>query len=239
MILSTEVLLVGGVAAFYLFDSAMLLYADEVIFIESSGKWSWSAGSAWQLLRRNPYLANPLSPDSLMFRASWSLSPPAQPENYRDSLRSIAGAVEPLQRAAVVLLVLLLVGLPVYLYIGLDNLVVLLALAIYLAALVVAILLFRRRRMFGLSNRDCAEFALAGLACPPLAINLVRKITLRMQVIKDPVAFAQERLDAESFAGLLRAARDWIEQELEWEPAGTARQAELSRYRARIEALQA
>ena len=60
-----------------------------------------------------------------------------------------------------------------------------------------------------------------------------------MQVIKDPLAFAQELLDAESFAGLLRAANEWIEQELEWEPAGTARQAALGRYRARIESLRA
>jgi hypothetical protein len=239
VILSTEVLLVGGVAAFYLFDSAMLLYADEVIFTESCGSWSWSAGSAWQLLRRNPYLPNPLSPDSLLFRASWSLSPPTQPESHRDSLRMIADALAPLRRAVVVLLVLLLVGLPVYLYIGLDNLLFLLALAIYLAALVVAILLFQRRRLFGLSNRECAELALGSLACPPLAINLVRKITLRTQVTKDPLAFAQERLDAESFARFLRAARKWIDEELEWEAAGSARQAELGRYRARIEALQA
>ena len=60
-----------------------------------------------------------------------------------------------------------------------------------------------------------------------------------MQVVKDPLAFAQELLDAESFAGFLRAANEWIEQELEWELAGTVRQAELGRYRARIESLRA
>lgn len=239
MTLSTEVLLVGGVAAFYLLDSAMLLYSDEVVFTESCGRWSWSAGSAWQLLRRNPYLPNPLSPDSAMFRASWSLSPPARPESYRDSLRAVSDALAPLRRAVVVLLVLLLAGLPLYLYIGLDAPVVVLALAIYLAALVAAAMLVRRRRLFGLSNRECAELALGSLACPPLAINLVRKIALRMQVVKDPLAFAQELLDAESFAGFLRAANEWIEQELEWEPAGTVRQAELGRYRARIESLRA
>lgn len=237
MILSTEVLLVGGVAAFYLFDSAMLLYADEVVFTESCGRWSWSAGSGWQLLRRNPYLPNPLSPGSLTFRVPWSPSPPAQAESYRDSLRAISDALVPLRRIVVVLLILLLAGLPVCLYVGLDNLLVLLALAIYLAALVAAIVLFRRRRLFGLSNRECAELALAGLACPPLAINLVRKITLRMPVIKDPLAFAQERLDAEGFAGLVHAARGWVDEELEWEADGSARREELGRYRARIEAM--
>jgi hypothetical protein len=235
--LSTEALLVGGVAAFYLLDSAMLLYSDEVVFTESCGSWSWSGGSAWQLLRRNPYLPNPLSPDSLTFRASWSLSPPARLESYRDSLRAVSDALVPLRRAVVVLLVLLLAGLPLYLYIGLDAPVVVLALVIYVTALVAAVLLVRRRRLFGLSNRECAELALGSLACPPLAINLVRKIALRMPLIEDPLAFAQELLDAESFAGLLRAARRWIEEELEWEADGSARHAELGRYRARIEAM--
>jgi len=235
--LSTEALLVGGVAAFYLLDSAMLLYSDEVVFTESCGSWSWSVGSAWQLLRRNPYLPNPLSPDSLMFRASWSLSPPARPESYRDSLRGLSDALVPLRRAVVVLLVLLLAGLPLYLYIGLDAPVVVLALAIYLVALVAAAMLVRRRRLFGLSNRECAELALGSLACPPLAINLVRKITLRAAVIEDPLGFAQELLDARTLGALLNAARNWIDEELEWETDGSARRAALSSYRARIEAL--
>jgi len=105
-------------------------------------------------------------------------------------------------------------------------------------ALVLAMLLFRKRRILGLSKRECAELALGGLACPPLAINLVRKITLRMPVIKDPLAFAQGRLDPQEFGRLLRAARAWIDEELEWEAEASARREALTRYRARIEALQ-
>lgn len=239
MIVPAEALLVGGVAGFYLLDSAMLLYADDLIFTESCGRWRWSAGSSWQLLRRNPYLPNPFSPDSVMFRAAWSLAPPGQPEGERVWPRAAAEALAPLRRAVVVLLVLLLIGLPVYLYIGLDKPLVVLAFAIYAVALVLAILLFKKRAVLGLSKRECAELALGGLACPPLAINLVRKITLRMPVIRDPLAFAQGRLDAQEFGRLLRAARAWIDEELEWEAEASVRREALTRYRARIEALHA
>jgi len=46
-------MLVLGIAGFYLFDSAMLLYANELVFVKQDGEWSFGRPeSGWQMLKK-------------------------------------------------------------------------------------------------------------------------------------------------------------------------------------------
>jgi len=51
--ISFEIMLVLGIAGFYLFDSAMLLYANELVFVKQDGEWSFGRPeSGWQMLKK-------------------------------------------------------------------------------------------------------------------------------------------------------------------------------------------
>lgn len=236
---SSETLLVLGAIGLYLVDSAILLYSNEVVFSESHGRWSWSCGSPWQILRKNPYLPNPLTPDSLVFRASWSVSPSDQREDVLAALGALGSALAPLRYMVVILLVLLGLGLPLFVYSQASNALVLLAIAIYGIGLAIAVLLYRRRSALGLGKGAMAELAIEAVLCPPLALNVVRKITLRRTLIDDPIAFAQNALRRDRFLALLAAIEKWIEEELHFEEDGSARREELHRLRERLGAMQA
>jgi hypothetical protein len=231
----SETLLVIGVVGFYLADSFILLYPNEVVFVERYGQWTWSCGSQRQMLRRNPYLPNPLTPDALLFRAAWSSSPSGPKATNQESMHSLASTLTPLRHLVVILFVLLAVGLPLYLYLKLSHLSVILVLSIYGVSLTIASMLWRRRRALGLSPRMLAELAFEAVVCPPLALNVVRKITLRTSLIEDPIAFAQQTLRADRLVALLQAIQIWVNEELEFEDEGSARHQELKAFRARLE----
>ncbi len=49
--MSFEIMLVLGIVGFYLFDSAMLLYVNELVFVEKNGKWVFGRPEwGWQML---------------------------------------------------------------------------------------------------------------------------------------------------------------------------------------------
>src|SRR3546814_15615228 len=56
--------------------------------------------------------------------------------------------------------------------------------------------LWRRREAFGLDRRTAAWLAFESVACPPHAINLVRKLGLRQPLPGDAMSMATDALDA-------------------------------------------
>ena len=236
---SSETLLVLGAIGLYLIDSWILLYSNEVVFREAYGRWDWSCGSPRQILRKNPYLPNPLTPDLLLFRASWGVSPSGQCEDVQGVLSALGSALAPLRSMVVILLVLLGLGLPLFVYLQASSALLFLAIAIYGIGLAIALLLCRRRSALGLGKRALAELAIEAVLCPPLALNVVRKITLRRTLIDDPIAFAQHALQRDRFLALLAAIEKWIEEELDFEEDGSARREQLHRLRERLGAIQA
>lgn len=233
---SFEVLLVLGAIGFYLFDSAMLLYANELVFAETNGRWIFACpGSRWRLLGKNPYLPNPLTPDDPLFRVCWSVSEPSKRQEDQDALRHFIRALTPLRYMVFVLLMLLLIGLPLVLYrFGTGLGLFLLLGVIYLTITVMLIQTYRRREVLGLSGKVFAGLAFDSLACAPFALNMVRKITLRRSLVGDPISFAHKIFDADTFARLVNALCNRVDEELELEDEESSRCSELEAYRNRI-----
>lgn len=230
---SFELLLALGVVGFYLWDSAMLLYANELVYLHDRGRWSFTtATSHWQLSGRNLYLPNLLRPDHALFRVHWSpVSHQSRQGHNGEVLQRLLNAIDTLRYLIYPLWLLLIVVLPVTLLLAGTGVLFLLVLGlVYGTILMLLFQIYVKRADLGLSRLSCAKLAFDSLACVPLALNLVRKITLRHSLGPDPVRFAQTRFDRTTFAHLVTTLSQWVANELVYEDESSQRFRNLSGY---------
>jgi hypothetical protein len=223
-----EALLMAGVLGLYLFDSALLLCANEAILCQSgNGRWSLAFGSHGFTLRgREPFLPNPFTPSRALFRLSWSFEGPSGAgatrsehgdwSGQRDAFKTFTPALPCLAGA-------LFLGLPVALFFNLGEAALLSALGlIYASALWIVMLLWCKRGAFGLRGKALALLILDALACPPFALNVVRKLSLRVLTGEDLADAARRLLEPADWdaaeASLLLRLDDAIANEDEAAP---------------------
>ncbi len=237
MTLSFDIMLILGIVGFYLFDSSMLLYVNELVFVEKNGKWVvYRPEWGWQMLGKNLYVPNPLTPDYSLFCACWVVS--SAPNEYQediDALRKFLNELNPLRYMTFSLFVLLLIWLPIVLLKFGTGLALLLFIGvIYCIISIMLAQIFRQREKLGLSGRTFAKLAFDSLACAPFALNLVRKITLHRSLVGDPICFANQVLDSDAFSQLVQALCDRVNEEIEFEDEASPRYSELKDFRNRI-----
>lgn len=200
---SAQALLLPGILAFYLFDAALLLYADEVVFTRTGRRWRavLGQGAAWS--GRSLSLPTGLSPGSPLLRSAWRVPEVASPSV---PLVQLLAVVAPLRWHAWLLAASLLLGVPAALYWrpGPFWLLALLGL-IYLPTLAAVLYLWHRRQMAGLSRRQVLAIAFDVLACPPFALNLVSRVTLRCGPALPAAELAAQLLDSTDGAALDQA----------------------------------
>lgn len=204
---SAQALLLPGILAFYLFDAALLLYADEVVFTRTGRRWRavLGEGAAWS--GRSLSLPTGLSPGSPLLRSAWRVAPAAPPAAPPAvPLAQLLAVVAPLRWHAWLLAASLLLGVPAALYWrpGPFWLLALLGL-IYLPTLAAVLYLWHRRQMAGLTRRQLLAIAFDVLACPPFALNLVSRVTLRCGPVLPAVELAAQLLDRGGCAALDQA----------------------------------
>lgn len=236
MSLSFEVLLVLGILGFYLYDSAMLLYFNELVLTESYGRWSFACPSSrWGLMQKLPYLPNPLAPDDPLFRVTWSTDvSPLDTAAVAETKRLIE-ALGHLRYLSVALLFLMLAGIPLVMFrLGTGVWFFIMLSVIYLTIVSMLVLVFLKRNALGLSGKEFVSLAFDSIACPPFAINLVRKISLRHAIRFNPVEFARQHFEKESFCHLAQAIAGRLNEELELEDEDSTRSVELKAHRDRL-----
>jgi hypothetical protein len=239
MNLSFEVLLVFGVLGFYLYDSAILLFSNEIIFIESYGKWSVSFPSArWRLMGKLLFFPNPFTPFNLVFLTTWTTKDSSSNNKLKDVSKLLV-AMSYLRISVIVLMFLLIIALPIVIFklgIGTSSLVVLFL--IYLTIISMLCYTYFKKEDLGLSNKAFAELAFEALACPPFALNLIRNISLRHLLCKNPVKFAAKRLENEDFKKFIEMLDDKLTEKLELEDEeNSPRSIELIKYREKIKGM--
>ena len=195
MIPDAGVLLALGLAAFYLQDSAQLLYADEMVVTGTRRGWRCGLGDL-ELRGRFLHVPNPLLPARAMFRASWLDADRSTVEPLAE-IQAFLAELAPLGRACVVLWLLLLVVLPAaILAYRVPSVLLAILGGVYAVIALMILLLARKRRRLGLSAREVAALGVGALLCPPHAINLVRRVCLGRGLRGDPLAFAALALSA-------------------------------------------
>lgn len=238
MVLSAraELLLPIGAIAFYLYDSLLWLFGDELVLIRDARRWRSAAGSEWLLLRRRLYLPNPFAPQQLLWRACWSASTRAAESTDLKPLAALQIALRPLCVLVFLEMLLILIALPVCVYIGLTPLALLVLLGtIYLAALCAVSWIWWHRAALGLSARNWRSLSFDALACPPFAINLVRKISLLGTVRGDLLTQARAVFEPAAFESLRAALLHRVAEQVAVATEGSPAQAELLRYQHQLQ----
>jgi hypothetical protein len=220
---SFEVLLPIGAIAFYVYDSALLLYGNELALERARTGWRTSAGLPLQIARRRPFVPNPLVPGALLFRVRWDVElggptdAPFDAEALRTTLTSI--------RALVTLqaLLLLVVLPPTSILLGAGRLLLAVFVFYYLLTFAVVGILIVKRRTLRVPSRRIAWLALESLLCAPFAANMVRKVALARSEELDWQSIASCEFSRETKDRTLRAVDSRITELLAGEEPGSPR----------------
>ena len=235
--MSFEILLPVGAIGLYLFDSLLLMYSNELLFVRTSGQWDFTRGSALLIAGRRLYLPNPFTPHIPQFRVRWSETDPRRDTERQEELQPFMRALRPVQVLVMALLLLLLV-LPVVLYVygtGLELLV--LMACFYLVVLAMLGTIFAHRRSLRLTGRSFAAVAFDSLACGPFAVNAVRKLCMRRSLAGNPIEFARASFGPARLTALIDAISASVVQEQQREDGQTERWLQLESFRSRLAAL--
>jgi hypothetical protein len=236
MPVDTELLLVLALAAFFLKDALLLLEPDEAVLVQGwRGRWRAGFGARhYALGGRHPWLAHPLLPHEPVVRLRWSMSGAPAAASARPV--DVPPALRALQPFALTTWMLLFVTFPVALlgHVRHDVLFTVVG-AIYACIVASLTLVYRRRDAFGLDGRGFAALAGELLLCPPLAANLVRRLSLRGAFDEDFAVAATRLLPPEALEAVHRACDARIEDALELVDAGSPRASALAAGRRRFQ----
>jgi hypothetical protein len=202
--LSYEVELLALAALFYFYDSSVLLYSNEAILICDGGQ-RWSATTGWRgfvLAGRSLCVLNPLTPYRPSFRLHWEfdrLQSEGNDLTWPNRARELKG-IGPLTVTAGIALFFLL---PLGMFTELGRYAVISAVSLLYGSILLALFQLHRKGIltaFGVQH--FWGFAFECIACPPFAVNMVRRITLAYR-LAEPLPLAAVRLlSADRWAGL-------------------------------------
>jgi len=224
---------------FYLYDSSALLFTNEVILTCGSARpWSATTGrTGYTFAGRSLCILNPFTPHRPSFRLSWDFDglDPA-----RDDLSWPARAQEFKKLAPMALTagIALFVLLPLGMFTPLGAYAVVPAvLLLYGSTLLALFQLWRRRSLVALDDRRFWGLTFECLACPPFAVNLIRRITLAYR-ITEPVPLAAVRLlDAEDWTRLKEHCIACLDEAMQLVAEHSDQQRSLEAQKQRLRAL--
>jgi hypothetical protein len=189
----TELWLPLGAIAFHLYDATQALWHNEVLFERAGARWRFVADSPVRRWGRRMVLPNPFTPQRPLFRVAWSTSDTRHASDA--DLAPFFRALRPLGVICQLLMVMLLALWPLCWILGAGLTVLALFAAYYGLVIVALVLVFRRRGALSLDTRGFWSLAFDVLACAPFAINIVRRLSLRLGIAGNPLQFAARHFD--------------------------------------------
>ncbi len=227
----TELWLPVGAAAFYLYDAALLLWQNELIYTRTGKGWKVDGGSQLRIGARRLFVPQLLLPHRPQFLVRWSDADaragaaPALDELWR-ALRPI-GALNVLQ-------LVLLCALPVALWTGAISTALLIFALFYLLTAAALVCAFRRRAVLKLSVRSFWLQALDALACAPFAINLTRRLAMQHGLAGEPLGFASTHFGEAALTQTRELVAARIREEHAHPDAEALRERQLAAMLARL-----
>lgn len=227
---SAETWLVLLALGLYLYDALLLLESDELVLVQRAGGWQPAFGAnGWKLARREPLMTNPFSPWQPLARVRWSFE-----QGLADGIALAAApalpAVALAPRIGVALLwAIVFVALPLCLFVF-RHTVGMLAVIAALYATVVFVLLGLRRdaAALGLPAGKFRMMCIECIACPPFAINVVRRVTLAVPANAELAWIAAQARRAGRLEALKAQLARRVAEQIDAEPEGSARSARLA-----------
>jgi hypothetical protein len=202
--LSYEVELLALAVIFYLYDSSVLLYTNEAVFTcDRALRWGASTRrTGFMFAGRSLRVLNPFTPHRPSFRLSWNFDRLESGGND-PSWSARAQEFKILTPTTLTAGIALFFLLPLGMFSALGRYAVIPALLLLYGSTLLALIRLRRSGLLAaLDRRRFLGFAFECLACPPFAVNIVRRITLA-EAISEPVPLAGVRLlDADGWVRL-------------------------------------
>jgi hypothetical protein len=193
--LSYEVELLALAVLFYLYDSSVLLYSNEAIFT-CDGAQRWAATTrrtGIMFAGRSFRVLNPFTPHRPSFRLSWNFIR-LESDGKDPSWSARAQEFKILAPTTLIGGLALFLLLPLGMFSDLGRYAVIPALILLYGSTLLALVRLRRKGLLAALGRwRFLGFAFECLACPPFAVNIVRRITLADR-ITEPVPLAAIRL---------------------------------------------
>lgn len=216
-------------AALYVYDSCLLLYANQgVLSLEGHRRWRVSVGSDdFLLMRRSLFVANPLAPQTPLVRLEWRFDfAPADDGGgtWQDLMVSLRRAAPLTTLAGIALFVCIPAGLSI----PLGSRFVLASVALLYGSIALAlILVYPACTAAGLGGRTFALQAFECLACPPFGVNLIRRISLSRDSPADLVETARALLPGAEWEIFRATCVERLRQAIDEEPGETERARHL------------
>ncbi len=215
--ISTEVQLFVLAALFYVYDSALLLYVNEGALVPHRRRWVVKTGNKGFTIRgKNLVFPDLLLPHRPVFRLSWDYKNPIAVTASKvawDTEKVAYGQFAPFVYG---MALALFFTLPAVLFFNRSDIALLLCLLlIYLNAIGAGVVLFSSKDRLQLSTKKCWSIFLECALCPPLTINIVRKISTQRQFSSSLVAAATVLLKPENWEVLREELIAQIDDELE------------------------
>lgn len=179
----------------YICDSLLLLYVNEgILTTKGRSEWRILFGSETAGIRgRNLFLPNPFVLHRPLFRLSWQFERHVaiRAEDW-DKRRRTFSVLAPLLYG---LAVLLFGMLPFALFFSVGDSILLITLVLlYLHIFGCIAWVYLNRKILGLSNTKFFTLAFECLVCPPIALNLIRRLSLQTQSDQDLINVAYNLL---------------------------------------------
>ncbi|MFC5526836.1 hypothetical protein ACFPPA_13925 [Rhodanobacter ginsengisoli] len=225
-------LLMGGVVGLYLYDSALLLFHNEIVLESKRHGYLVSAGGALEIGGRYLFLPNPCCPHRLLIRLGWSAGEAR--DRPRPPWKRTRLALSIIAPWTWLLLGLFFVALPYALWVGTNVVLLCWLLLTYLVITAMLLHVHRHRKALNLSTHALIALAFDTLLCAPFAINIVRKISLR-QVTPDLRSVASSLLSTAEHSVLTGILRRRIQTSLCFLEQGSAASDALHAYLKHVE----
>lgn len=214
---TAEPLLVIALVVFYLADSMLLLHPDEAV-LQQTSRLRFLPSFGWlrfSLAGREPWLPNPFTPHRPVLRLRWTMA-----EIGRSPCdAAVPETLHALAPGIWIVWLALFVGAPsvLLLHLGMDAALAVAAIA-YAAIVAVLVAVWLRRESLGLAPRVFVRIAYESLICAPLALNLVRRLSLRISVQEDFLHATARLCDVPARAHALRGCLARLDERIEAEP---------------------
>ena len=238
MTLQDQWWLMAGIAGLYLYDSALLLFHDEIVLETRRESHLVSGGAAMEFRHRHLFLPNPLCPQRPLIRMAWRVDEPTEGMAQGLQGRRVRLALSVIAPWTWLLLGLFFVGLPGTLWFGTEQLLLCWLVLTYFAIALMLGRVWRYRKALNLTGRAVAALAIDGLLCAPFAINMVRKISLRQAHPASLRAVAGAMLSPAENAALCGILRDRIQTSLAFHETDTVASDALRSYLKHFESRQ-
>lgn len=191
MISADAARLIAVMAAFYLHDAAILLYANEGVIYRTREKWEVHFGTDnFSISGRALFFLMPFYLHRPLFRLTWYREAPQGAPNpdffvADKNLRQLA----PLAYASALTQFVLLPAMLFFSF-SIQNLIFVAALIYAYIALSVCRIYFEKDQ-FGLTRKQLLGLAVECFFCPPIAINIIQRISLAQSNGKNCVEAAR------------------------------------------------